>query len=49
MEESRREEESRQQEILKFKENLAVSERELENLPPSAPFVDEIVSHRFDV
>ncbi|KAL6125214.1 hypothetical protein ACLB2K_073273 [Fragaria x ananassa] len=42
MEESRREEESRQQEILKFKENLAVSERELENLPPSAPFVDEI-------
>ncbi|KAL6129720.1 hypothetical protein ACLB2K_073069 [Fragaria x ananassa] len=42
MEESRREEESRQQEILKFKENLAVAERELENLPPSAPFVDEI-------
>ncbi|KAM5552127.1 structural maintenance of chromosomes protein 5 [Rosa sericea] len=42
MEDSRREEESRQQEILRGKEDLAAAERELENLPPPALPADEL-------
>ena len=45
MEELRREEESRQQRIIKMKEDLAAAELEFENLPPYEPPKDEIVSY----
>ena len=49
MEDSRREEESRQQEILRGKEELAAAERELENLPPAQPTDEHFVSYTFNI
>lgn len=49
MEDSRRQEEARQRKILKCKEDLAASELELENLPPSELHQDELVSSGFNV
>ena len=45
MEELRKQEESRQQRIIKAKEGLAAAEAELENLPPYEPPKDELVSN----
>lgn len=44
MEDLKRQEESRQQRILKAKEDLAAAELELENMPPYETPKDEIVS-----
>ena len=47
MEDLTRQEENRQQELLKLKEELAAAEHELENLPHYEPPKDEIVSFTF--
>lgn len=47
MEDLRRQEETRQQRILKAKEELAAAEHDLENLPHYEPPKDEIVSFSF--
>jgi len=44
MEELRRQEETRQQKLVKAREELAIAERELENLPSYVPPKDELVS-----
>lgn len=49
MEDLRKQEESRQQRILKAKEDLAAAELELENLTPYEPPTDEIVSFKLNV
>ena len=49
MEDLRRQEESRQQRILKAKGDLAAAELELQNLPSYEPPVDVIVSLTFHV
>lgn len=49
MEDLRKQEESRQQRILKAKEDLAAAELELENLTPYEPPTDEIVSFELNV
>lgn len=49
MEDLRKQEESRQQRILKAKEDLAAAELELENLTPYEPPTDEIVSFGLNV
>ena len=45
MEYPRKQEESRQQRIIKSKEELAAAKVELENLPPYEPPKDELVSN----
>jgi hypothetical protein len=47
MEDLRRQEESRQQRILKAKEDLAAAELDFENLPLYEPPKDELVSYSF--
>lgn len=44
MEELRRQEETRQQKLVKAREELAIAEDELENLPSYVPPKDELVS-----
>ena len=45
MEDLRKQEESCQQRIIKAKENLAVAEAELENLPPYEPLKDDQIGN----
>jgi len=44
MEELRRQEETRQQKLVKAREELAIAELELQNLPSYVPPKDELVS-----